>query len=280
MSERSFKAHEFGKRAGVTVRTLHYYDRLGLLKPSGRTPAGYRLYTEPDFARLEQIVALKFIGFSLRDIHKILKRIGEAPSLRPQSNARHYATEMLAALRLQRTVIEQKRRHLDRAVEAIRTAERALEPGAEGRKPQKPDWDIFRKIIEVIQMQNNKQEWMMKYYNDAAKAKIAERQKEWNPALQEQVSKQWMELIGDVKAALAEDPAGEKGQALAARWMKLVEGFTGGDPNVLNGLRKLYADKANWPAEAKQHMMQFQIAGDVRAFIDKAIEERKRRAQS
>ena len=53
-----YLAHEFAERAGVTVRTLHHYDRLGLLRPAAYTEAGYRLYGETELARLEQIVAL------------------------------------------------------------------------------------------------------------------------------------------------------------------------------------------------------------------------------
>ena len=67
-SEKLFQAREFAALTGVTVRTLHHYDRLGLLKPSRYTRAGYRLYSERDLSRLEQIVALKFIGFSLKEI--------------------------------------------------------------------------------------------------------------------------------------------------------------------------------------------------------------------
>jgi len=63
MADRTYQPHEFAKRAGVTIRALHHYDRLGLLKPSGRTAAGYRRYTDRDLVRLEQVVALKFIGF-------------------------------------------------------------------------------------------------------------------------------------------------------------------------------------------------------------------------
>ena len=71
---RTYLAHEFARRAGVTVRALHHYDRLGLLNPSGRTRAGYRVYSDRDFARLEQIVALKFIGFPLFQIRELLRR--------------------------------------------------------------------------------------------------------------------------------------------------------------------------------------------------------------
>jgi hypothetical protein len=50
---------------------------------------------------------------------------------------------------------------------------------------------------------------------------------------------------------LDEDPAGPKGQALAARWKKLIEDFTGGDPEILEGLKAMLADRANWPADAQ-----------------------------
>ena len=67
-----YRVSDFAEKAGVTVRTLHHYDRLGLLKPSGRTEAGYRLYGERDFGRLQQIVTLKFIGLPLRQIKDLL----------------------------------------------------------------------------------------------------------------------------------------------------------------------------------------------------------------
>jgi DNA-binding transcriptional MerR regulator len=70
---RLFHAHEFAELAGVTVKALHHYDRLGLLKPT-RTDAGYRMYADADLQRLEQILALKFLGFSLKQVRAILER--------------------------------------------------------------------------------------------------------------------------------------------------------------------------------------------------------------
>ncbi len=67
-----YRAHEFAELAGITVRTLHHYDRLGLLKPKRRTAAGYRLYEDRDLERLEQVVALKYLGMSLRQILSLL----------------------------------------------------------------------------------------------------------------------------------------------------------------------------------------------------------------
>jgi len=76
----SYHVHEFASLAGVTVRALHHYDRLGLLRPK-RTYAGYRLYHAGDLERLEQIVALKFLGIPLKQIRGVLERDGrELPS--------------------------------------------------------------------------------------------------------------------------------------------------------------------------------------------------------
>lgn len=60
---------EFAQKASVSVRTLRFYDKVGLLSPTSYTEAGYRLYTDTDFLRLQQILALKFLGFSLIAAH-------------------------------------------------------------------------------------------------------------------------------------------------------------------------------------------------------------------
>ena len=63
-----WKTGELAKLTGLTIRTLRYYDQIGLFSPSGRTEAGYRLYTESDLARLQQILSLKELGLSLEQI--------------------------------------------------------------------------------------------------------------------------------------------------------------------------------------------------------------------
>ncbi len=65
---------EFSKLTNVTVRTLHHYDQIGLLKPSLRFPNGYRVYSESDLMKLQQIIALRFFGFSLSVIKDIMKK--------------------------------------------------------------------------------------------------------------------------------------------------------------------------------------------------------------
>lgn len=75
MPARTFRIRELAQLAGVTVRALHHYDRLGLLEPR-RTEKGYRVYSLKDLAILEQIVALKFIGLPLETIRGLLQIAG------------------------------------------------------------------------------------------------------------------------------------------------------------------------------------------------------------
>lgn len=224
---RWYQASEFAELTGVTVRALHHYDRLGLLRPSGRTRAGYRLYSARDVARLEQVVALKFIGFSLKEIKTILDR---------------EALDLPAMLRMQRAIITRKRHHLDSAIAAIERAEQRL--GERGEA----DLETFKQIIEVMNMENST-DWMMQYYSEEARQKIAERGKDWTPEKQAKASADWAALFADIKAAIADgtDPASARAGQLAARWDELIYGFTGGDPEIAAGLRRLYADQANWP---------------------------------
>jgi DNA-binding transcriptional MerR regulator len=245
-----FRAKEFARVAGVTVRTLHHYDRLGLLKPR-RTDRGYRVYRESDLERLEQIVALKFLGLPLKEIRKLLD--SAAPGLP-------------AALRMQRGALEEKRRLLDRAISAIQEAEATLASG----KPA--DAAVLKQIIEVIEMQTNS-DWMRKYANESAQAKIDARKEEWSPELQERVSRQWTELIADVQAAMSagEDPPSAAAQALAARWKELVEGFTKGDPDVTQSVSNVWKDQANWPEHAKEQAKPFQITPQMWQFIHSAM---------
>jgi DNA-binding transcriptional MerR regulator len=249
--ERLFQAREFAKLSGVTVRALHHYDRLGLLKPCRHTRAGYRLYSVNDLARLEQIVALKFIGLSLKQIKEVLSR---------------KSVDLASTLRQQRQAIEEKRDRLEMAINAIRRAEYVAAAN------NQPDWGTFVKIIEVINMQSD-MDWSKKYYSEAAQQEIAKRAAIIPSEVIEQAQRDWATLIKEVETAVAasEDPASDHAQALAARWTELLKGFTGGNPEIQGGLNKMYADRANWPSS-----MPKPFSDEVQVFIVKAIGYRKR----
>ena len=239
------QAQQFAELAGVTVRTLHHYDRLGLLR-ARRSGAGYRMYRESDLERLEQIVALKFVGLPLKRIKTLLDRDN---------------LELADALPRQRLVLEEKRKLIDRAIHAIQDAERTLATG------KRPDAAILKKIIEVIEMQDNPN-WSEKYYTQEALAKLKER--EWTPEMQAETTKKWNDLFRDVEAALGEDPAGARGQALAARWGALIMEFTGGDAGITKGLNAVWKDPSGLP-KATQASMKPYMNPKVHEYIQKAF---------
>lgn len=229
MSDSLYQANEFAEIAGVTVRTLHHYDRIGLLKPSGYTNTGYRLYRKQDLVRLQQIVTLKFIGFSLTEIKRLLN-----------SNA----FDLRVALNQQRDILAEKRRQLDQAVTAIEKAHELL------KTEREPDWQAFKRIIEVINMQNN-MDWTKKYYSEEAQQKIAERAQAIPSEVIEKAQNDWATLIAEVEQAVVEgvSPTSERAASLATRWRELIRGFTGGNTEIQAGLNKMYSDQGNWPKD-------------------------------
>ena len=248
--ERMYRASEFAALTGVTVRTLHHYDRAGLLRPPRRTGAGYRLYGASEFARLQRILTLKFIGLPLEEIRGLLDG---------------RALDLAETLRLQRAALTRRRVQLDMALRAVREAEAVVArgPGAE------PDWNAFKKIVEVITMQHDT-EWMKKYYTEEQLADLARR---GTPEVLERGRGEWQQLIAEVQQAAAEglDPASERAQEMAARWERLIEEFTGGDPAIRENLRRLYADQANWPST-----FQKPYPDEVGAFLGKARAAREK----
>lgn len=101
------KIGEFAKRSGVTVKTLLHYDKIGLLKPSEKTEAGYRIYCEEDFLKLQQITTLKFIGLPLNEISHILYESGE---------------NLENMISIQKKALEEKKKHIDAVIEVFNKA--------------------------------------------------------------------------------------------------------------------------------------------------------------
>src|SRR5438128_9914377 len=75
----ALKVGELARRTGLTIRTLHHYDEIGLVKPSLHTESGHRLYTAADVARLQQVLSLRQLGFALEENAGCLDRPGCSP---------------------------------------------------------------------------------------------------------------------------------------------------------------------------------------------------------
>lgn len=244
-----YRVQMFAELAGVTVRALHHYDRLALLRPA-RTGSGYRMYSLLDLERLEQIVALKFLGLPLKQIKAVLDRDARA---------------LPDVLRAQRRALEEKRRRLDQAIGAIADAEASIQPGRPAEAA------VLKRIIEVIEM-NDHGEDMKKYYTDEAWAELTRRRGEMTAetrAAAEEGTRKWQALFKDVEAALDEDPASPGAQVLVNRWQALVAEFTQGNHEIAAGVGRAWQDRENWSGPMKKVAEPF---GDPRIweFIRKA----------
>ena len=105
---------QVARLTGVSVRALHHYDEIGLLRPSGRSGAGYRLYSELDLERLQQVLFFRALELPLEEIHRIMTD--------PQF-------DVAAALRMQRQMLSEKAVRLGALVEKVDAAIARLEGG-------------------------------------------------------------------------------------------------------------------------------------------------------
>lgn len=211
------KVGELTKRTGLSVRTLHYYDEIGLLSPSRRTESGHRLYTAGDVVRLRQIKSLRYLGASLEEIRETL----DGPDFSP------------------RRVIEQ---HLSRLREQIELQQKLcdrLEQIA-GRLSSKEEVSAeeFVRTMEVIRIS----ERLWKYYAPEHREEIEERGRALGAEKIRQVEAEWPELMEKVRAEMeaGTDPSDERVQRLAKRWTELVREFTGGNPGIEHSVSNVW----------------------------------------
>lgn len=236
----------FAQLAGVTIRTLRYYDQKGLLKPSAHRESGYRLYSLRDLATLEQIVTLKFIGLSLEEIADILHN-GEP--------------ELERLLVLQQQVVEEKMRHLTTVARALQKARESLQ------KSREANWNDFIHIIRAVKMENTKK-WTEQFYTEEQQRKIEQKAASMTEEEMLASQKQWHELIEEVRLHLDDDPASPEVQQLAERWRSLIRGFTQGDTGIQKGLNNMYANMDSAPAAFREYHNRNK---DVYAFMGKAL---------
>ena len=200
------KIGELAHASGVTVRALRHYDEVGLLVPSQRTQAGYRLYGDDDVARLARIVALRGLGLSLDEIAAAL--------------AGHDL----------RAAIERRLAVLDAQLAEGRRLRERLAGVLDGASPQE-----LMDAIERMTMYD-------RHYTHEQQEQLAERRAALGAEGLQAAEREWAELIGAVRAEQVKgtDPADPRVQELAARWRDLIQKFTGGDAGLHDSLNSMY----------------------------------------
>jgi MerR family transcriptional regulator, thiopeptide resistance regulator len=221
----TYLVQEFARMAGVTVRTLHYYDETGLLKPTRRAGARYRVYQRGDLLRLQQILTLKAMGFALDEIRDLLESDGY---------------DIQESLRIQKDAIDRRITQLQQASAAL---EKTLEMLGQARDL---DWAHVSTIIQIVS-RDDKHEWARRYFSEAALRKIQVREIPVEEIRQGE--RDWMRLAEQFKAVQHLPPDHPDVQALMPEYARLIEGFTQGDPEIEASLRRMYNDFENIPSE-------------------------------
>ena len=202
------KIGELAKRTGLTVRALHHYDAIGLLSPSARSDAGYRLYNEADIARLHRILALRRFGLALADIGTTLTRADLS-----------LATVVARQIGLLTEQIQQAK--------ALRSRLSQLQGQlADGQEPDLADWLTTLEHMTMYDKYFSQEELtQLPIYTQA-----------------DDVEPEWQALVAQVQALMdaGTDPGDPRAQALSMAWMTKVRRDTGNNPILFAKLNAMH----------------------------------------
>ena len=214
------KVGELARRTGISVRTLHFYDEIGLVRPAGRTASGHRVYGPAEVERLQKVTSLRGLGLSLDEIRAILDG---GPSL-------------LEVIDLQAARLRQQIAQARAIVERLDDIARVLR--AHGRV----DSDELLQVMEAIHMAE-------KYYSDEQLEWLRQRREEVGEERIHGVEAEWPRLMAEVRGKMEAgvDPSDPSVQALMVRWRELVAEFTGGNPGIERSLQSFYDNEDTMP---------------------------------
>jgi len=224
---------ELARRCGLTVRTLHHYDAIGLLVPSLRSAAGYRLYDRANIERLHRIQALRQLGLSLADIGKALS-----------------GPELPLAELIDRQLVQ-----IDRDMtRAERLRSKLIQLRRQLASGQPPDLAEWLDTLELMTMYEN-------YFSTEEIKQL--------PLLHDADTRaEWSAMVSTVQAAIDRGvpPDAPEAQILALRWMRTLYRDTGGNPDFLVRLNTMHDNEpGSWDAMG--------VTVAVRSFIEQAFVE-------
>ncbi|MCG5104096.1 MerR family transcriptional regulator [Oceanobacillus alkalisoli] len=160
-----FSIREFSKRARITVRTLRFYEELGLLVPTERNESGHRLYGLNELAKLQQIQSMKFLGYPLQEIKEFIKDEIEV------------AAQLEKSLPWQHKLLTEKRDELNRSIEAVERVQNLLKEGIA------VNWTVLSSLLFQIEHEEDLKEWAKEYLPEKVAEKYFSLPKEYQQKL-------------------------------------------------------------------------------------------------
>jgi len=228
-------------RSGLTVRTLHHYDEIGLLSPSGRSRSGYRLYSNEDVRRLERIVLLRGLGMPLESIASAMQGDGHAliDLLERHSNA------------------------VDAKIDEFRTVRsRLAETIAQLRNHQPRSTDDALALIEAVAAFD-------RYFTDEQREALRARAESLGRERIDEANAQWARLIADVRREMdaGTAPDDQRVVALAREWQSLLDEFTNGRFDIARSAGRMMRSE---PA-AQRRMSGMGLTSHVMDYVAQAM---------
>ena len=224
---KEYTVQQLAKIAGVSVRTLHHYDHIGLLKPSSRNAARYRFYGEAELLRLQQILFFRELDCSLDDIARIL----DSPGFDP-----------IDALEAHREELKKRAKRLDKLLETIDKTLRKLK----GAKMEMSDQELYGGLSKEqaeAYAEEARQRWDPKLV-DETNASV----KKWSKEKWARVNKEIDEIMRQLAALMGNPVEERKVQALVARHRAYLNNFYEVKPGMYRGLGKLYTEDPRFRA--------------------------------
>jgi DNA-binding transcriptional MerR regulator len=228
----AYKIKEAADMVGVGVRTLHHYDSIGLLKVESVTTAGYRLYSDGDLERLQQILFFKELDFNLQEIKEIL----DSPSF----NRKH-------ALASHRELLEEKKKRLDKIIESVDRTIDSIEGGNEMDKK-----DMF-KAFDMSEIEKHKEKYeeetRQKYGNTDAYKESQKKTSKYTKADWEGITTKGGEIYEKIAEKMDRNPSDPEVQKLTAEWRQhITDSFYNCTPEIFRGLADLYVEDERFTA--------------------------------
>ena len=255
--EVSVKAYTIGRlarMAGVSVRTLHHYDHTGLLKPSARTEAGYRLYGEPELLRLQQILFFRELDMPLDAVRQVL----DDPTF-----------DEVTALQQHR---EQLQRRVTRLARLMNTIDRTINRIAEDDMTL-TDEELYEGFTNE-QIERYKRE-VREMYDPALVAESERRLKKMSRAEWKSVQAEGQAVTTAIAALIDREPADPAVQALVAQHHAWIEHFYPCSAEVYRGLSRGYVEHAEFRAfyeKVRPGLAEF-LSAAMKVYADEVLEK-------
>ncbi len=211
------KVGQLAKATGLTVRTLHYYEEIGLLRPARRSEKGYRLYERPQIERLQQIVSLQHLGFPLEEIRMLLDESG-------------YTLSRVLALHTAR--LQEQIHHQQQLLTRLQSIQSTL------KDTNRVSVEELLETIKVTTMHE-------KYYTPEQLETLKKRGEAMGTEGMQKAQSDWTELNNAFRSAMENgtDPGDAEVQALVSRMKEMIHAFTGGDAGIARSLGNMYKEE-------------------------------------